>query len=175
MAQKIDTYGDFKTSVVEQDYDDFKADKSNLRKAWHCAGSLFHLHEWVYETHKVSIDAKYTYKYDRGTIQPVTSASHFANSLGQAQPNFQLIRGIANASKHVALSTPPPGRALPPGMPSHAANTRVGGGAFQAGTFSNGFQVGEVMLEATPNDLLFGDIAESVMNMWNQLFKDERW
>jgi hypothetical protein len=96
MAQKIDTYGDFKTSVVEPDYEDFKADKSNLRKAWHCAGSLFHFHDWVYKAHKITIDAKYTYKDDKGVIKPVTSHEHFANSLGQKHTDFQLIRGIAN-------------------------------------------------------------------------------
>jgi hypothetical protein len=163
MAQKIDTYGDFKTSVVEPDYEDFKADKSNLRKAWHCAGSLFHLHDWVYEKHNASIDAKYTYKDDSGVNQRVTRVEHFANSLGQGHPNFQLVRGIANASKHVSLRTPPPGRNNPPGMPSHAANTYVVGTAFQPGAFQNSaFQVGDVMLAASPNDLLFSDIAESV-------------
>jgi hypothetical protein len=175
MAQKIDTYGNFKTSVVEPDYEEFKADKSNLRRAWHCAGSLFHLHDWVYQTRKTSIETKYTYKDDHGIDQPVTKVEHFANSLGQTHPNFQLIRGIANASKHFVLHSPPPGRVLPPGMPSHAANTYVAGGAFQPGAFSNAFQVGEVLLEATPNNLPFSEIAESVMNMWNELFKAEGW
>jgi hypothetical protein len=66
MAQGIDTYEDFKTSVAEPDFQEFMADKGNLRKAWHCAGSLFHLHDWVYGAHKTSIDAKYTYKDDGG-------------------------------------------------------------------------------------------------------------
>ena len=33
-------------------------DKGDLRKAWHCAGPLFHLHDWVYAKHKASIDGK---------------------------------------------------------------------------------------------------------------------
>ena len=176
MAQGIDTYEDFKTSVAEPNFQEFMAGKDNLRKAWHCAGSLFHLHDWVYGAHKTSIDAKYTYKDDGGITQPVTRVEHFANSLGQAHPDFQLIREIANASKHFSLRTPPPGRKDPPGMPSHAANTYVVGTVFQPGVFqSNAFQVGDVMLAASPNDLLFSDIAQSVMNMWNQLFKTEGW
>ena len=47
-----------------------------------------------------------------------------------------------------------PGTQNPPGMPSHAANTYVTGTAFQPGTFqANAFQVGNVVLEAQPDDI----------------------
>ena len=124
---RIDTYSQFKHSIVEQDFQEFMADRGNLRKAWHCAGSLFHLHDWVYAAHKLAIDAKYTFLDDTGQTRRVSSSVHFANSLGQAHPDFQLIRGIANVSKHFALYSVPPGRVNPPGMPSHAANTYVSG------------------------------------------------
>ena len=177
MPQRIDTYTDFKQEVVDADFRDFMADDSgNLRKAWHCAGSLFHLHEWVYAAHKASIDAKYTFTNDQKQTQAVSCASHFANSLGQQYPNFERIRGIANASKHFVLRNPPPGRIIPPGMPSSAANTYVTDAAFQPGVFQrNAFQVGDVMLEATPQDMLFSDRAWSVLDMWEQLFQSERW
>jgi hypothetical protein len=175
MPQRIDTYTDFKQEVVDADFRDFMADDSgNLRKAWHCAGSLFHLHDWVYAAHKASIDAKYTFTNDQKQTQ--SCASHFANSLGQQYPNFERIRGIANASKHFVLRNPPPGRIIPPGMPSSAANTYVTDAAFQPGVFQrNAFQVGDVMLEATPQDMLFSDLAWSVLDMWEQLFQSERW
>jgi hypothetical protein len=176
MVFRIDTYQDFKTLVVEPDFQEFMADRGNLRKAWHCAGSLFHLHDWVYEAHKASIDAKYTFVDDRGHTQQVSCAPHFANSLGQKHPDFQLMRGIANASKHFALRTPPPGRPNPPGMPSHAANTYVTGAAFQPGAFQgNAFQVGNVMLQANPDDIEFSCLAQSVFDMWNHLFVNEGW
>jgi hypothetical protein len=176
MVQKIDTYKDFKREVVDPDFREFMDNKADLRKAWHCAASLFHLHDWVYAAHKASIDAKYTYVDDKGHTRPVSCASHFANSLGQAHQEFELIRGIANLSKHCVLRTPPPGRKLPAGMPSHAANTYVTGSAFQPGAFQgNAFQVGNVMLQADPDDIEFSGLAQSVLDMWNNLFRTEGW
>src|SRR5215475_6535814 len=147
---QIDTYSKYKQQVVERDFREFMAARADLRKAWHCAGSLFHLHEW-------------------------SCAVHFANSLGQIYPDFQLVRDIANASKHFVLRAPPAGRSHPSGMPSHAANTYVSGAAFQLGAFSNAFQLGEVKQQATSTDVEFAVLAQSILNMWDQLFAQEGW
>jgi hypothetical protein len=174
MVQKIDTYQDFLREIVEPDFNDFFEDKSNLRRAWQCAGSLFHLHDWVYAAHKTSIDVKYTFTNRKGATENVSCNQHFANALGQLYPNFELVRGIANASKHFALRTPKPGTQIPPGMPSHAANTYVTGTTFQPGAFAaNAFPVGSVVLEAQPDDIEFSRLAQSVLDMWKQLFAQE--
>jgi hypothetical protein len=176
IMERVATYRDFKSEVVGTDFREFMADRGNLRKAWHCAGSLFHLHDWVYAAHKSSIDARYTFVDDNGHTRQVSCAVHFANSLGQSHPNFQLVRGIANASKHFVLKTPPAGRANPSGMPSHATNTYVEGTAFQPGAFqSDAFQTGDVMLQASPSDIEFATLAQSVFDMWSELFKNEGW
>jgi hypothetical protein len=176
MVQKIDTYQDFLREIVEPDCNDFFADKANLRRAWQCAGSLFHLHDWVYAAHKTSIDAKYTFTNRQGATESVSCNEHFANALGQIYPDFQLVRGIANASKHFALRAPKPGTQNPPGMPSHAANTYVTGAAFQPGVFqADAFQVGSVVLEAQPDDIEFPGLAQSVLDMWKKLFAQEGW
>src|SRR5262249_16049597 len=149
-VERIDTYGKFKRWVVDPDFRDFTADVGDLRRMWHCAGSLFHLHDWVYVAHKSSIDAKYTFVDDRGLTQSVSRLSHGTHSLGQTFPEFELIRGIANSSKHCELRPVPPGRISPPGMPTAAANTYVTGVAFQPGAFqSDAFQSGEVKLETS--------------------------
>ncbi len=173
----VDNYRQFRTEIVEADFQDFMADKGNLRKAWHCASSLFHLHDWVYAAHKASIDAKYTFVDDQGQSRPVSRAEHFANSLGQKHSEFQLIRGIANSSKHCALRTPPPGRTNPRGMPSSAANTYVITAAFNSNVFqSNAFQTSNaVMLQAAGSDIEFSHIAQSVCDMWDHLFGAEGW
>jgi hypothetical protein len=61
----ITNYKEFRRSVVEPDFQDFMANRDDVRKAWHCAGSLFHLADWVYGAHK-AIDAKFTFIDDRG-------------------------------------------------------------------------------------------------------------
>ena len=108
--QSITTYTEFKQAVVEPDFRDFMSDQSNLRKAWHSAGSLFHLADWVYVAHKPTINSKYKFVDDIGRTKFVSSSIEFANSLGQIHPEFQLIRGIANAAKHCELKSVPPGR-----------------------------------------------------------------
>jgi hypothetical protein len=128
--------------------------------------------DWVYAAHKTSIDAKYTYVDDDGSTQPVSSSSHFANSLGQGHPEFQAMGGIANASQHLALWPMPAGRVNPQETPSHGANTYVMGAAFQPGS---GFQTGYWMQQTTPNDIEFATLAKSVMDMWNRLFRAEGW
>jgi hypothetical protein len=54
---KIDTYTKYKKLIVEPDLADFLAHRDDLRRVWHCAGSLFHLADWVYAAHKLTIDA----------------------------------------------------------------------------------------------------------------------
>jgi hypothetical protein len=46
--QKIDDYRKYWKEIVTPDYDDFFADLDNLRKAFHCAISLFHMADWLY-------------------------------------------------------------------------------------------------------------------------------
>ena len=53
--ERIDTCTKFKQSIVERDFEAFMQDRGSLRKAWHCAGSLFHLADWVYAAHKKRI------------------------------------------------------------------------------------------------------------------------
>ena len=80
---RIDTHSEFKRSVVEPDFREFMVNKADLRKAWHRAGSLFYLHDWVYVAHKASIDRKYMFVDDDRKTKPVSRATDFATSLGQ--------------------------------------------------------------------------------------------
>ena len=177
--QRIDTCREFKQYVVEPDFRDFMADVSDLRRAWHCAGSLFHLHDWVYAAHKASIDATYTFVDDEAKTRPVSCAAHFANSLGQQHPDFQLVRSTANSSKHFVLRPAPPGRTNPPGMPSCAANTYVSQATWDSAkaTFDHDAfdDIGEVKLQRSTGDIEFATLARSVLDMWDRLFATAGW
>jgi hypothetical protein len=48
MPEKVDDYKKYWAEVLEPDYQDFQASKGDLRKAFHCAGSLFHMADWLY-------------------------------------------------------------------------------------------------------------------------------
>ena len=174
--QSITTYTEFKQAVVEPDFRDFMSDQSNLRKAWHSAGSLFHLADWVYVAHKPTIDSKYKFVDDIGRTKFVSSSIEFANSLGQIHPEFQLIRGIANAAKHCELKSVPPGRKNLPGMASLASDTYVSTGGFESNGFQfNAFRIAVVKLEGSPKDVEFAPVAQAVLDMWDKLFVAECW
>ena len=93
----IVTPRDFLKLVVEEDLKDFRADQSNVRKAWHSASSLFHQADWVFNAHRASVITAY------GLPAGTKRETEFADALAAQNDYFQLIRGAANASKHHTL------------------------------------------------------------------------
>ena len=111
----------FCREIVVPDYDDFNAAIDNIRRAFHCAISVFHLCDWVYRAHQPYIDANFSYRDRNGVVLPVTDEKTFANALSDLHPDFDLIRDIANSAKHLVLTN----RRPHPASPSHAAKIRV--------------------------------------------------
>jgi hypothetical protein len=164
----------FWREIVVPDYEDFNAGIDDIRRAFHCAISLFHLGDWVYHAHKASIDATFTYRDRKGVVRPVTDEKTFANSLGELHPDFDLIRGIANSAKHLVLTNPRPH----PASPSHAANTRIQSTGYGEGAYGMGPYGGtpRVMLEGPGGqDREFTDLAKSTSDMWQRLSQQHNW
>ncbi|SRR5579871_46446 len=165
----------FWREIVVPDYNDFNAAIDDMRRAFHCAISLFHMCDWVYQTHKASIDACFTFRDRDGIARSVTDEKMFANALGDLHPDFDLIRGIANSAKHLVLTN----RRRPhPASPSHAANTRVQITGFGEGGYGKGPYGGtpRVMLEGPAGqDREFTDLAKSTFDMWLQLSQQHNW
>jgi hypothetical protein len=78
----------FWREIVVPDYNDFAAKIGDLRRAFHCAISLFHLSDWVYVAHGTSIDANFTFGDKKGVVRPVTDEKTFANALGDLASRF---------------------------------------------------------------------------------------
>jgi hypothetical protein len=164
----------FWREIVMPDYNDFAAKVDDLRRAFHCAISLFHLSDWVYVAHKAYIDANFTFRDKNGVVRPVTDEKTFANALGDLHPDFDLIRGIANSAKHLVLTN----RRPHPAAPSHAANTRVQNTGFGQGGYGRGPYGGtpRVMLEGPGGqDREFSDLATSTFDMWKRLSQQHNW
>jgi hypothetical protein len=176
--KKITSYNEYRTEIVERDHADFLADDGDIRKAFHTAISLFHLHDWVYAAHSAYIDANFTF-FRNGVPASVTNAKQFADALSDASPDFALIRSVANAAKHLELRTPDPRRPPPP--PSAASSA--------ANTFSQTTSWGEgkwgemkwggaptIMLEgANNNHLVLSKITSAALRMWNELIAEHGW
>ena len=162
----------FWREIVVPDYNDFTANIDDLRRAFHCAISLFHLSDWVYVAHKAHIDANFTFRERHGVARP--DERTFANALGDLHPDFDLIRGIANSAKHLVLTN----RRPHPAAPSHAANTRVQSTGFGEGGYGMGPYGGtpRVMLEGPGGqDREFSDLATSTFDMWKRLSQQHNW
>lgn len=162
----------FWREIVVPDYNDFTANIDDLRRAFHCAISLFHLSDWVYVAHKAHIDANFTFRERHGVAR--ADERTFANALGDLHPDFDLIRGIANSAKHLVLTN----RRPHPAAPSHAANTRVQSTGFGEGGYGMGPYGGtpRVMLEgAGGEDREFSDLATSTFDMWKRLSQQHNW
>jgi hypothetical protein len=100
---RVQDYQVFWRQIVEPDYKDFMAKIDDLRRAFHCAITLFHMSDWIYVSQKTYINANFTFKDKNGISRPVTCEKKFANAVGDLHPDFDLIRGIANSAKHLVL------------------------------------------------------------------------
>jgi hypothetical protein len=162
--QKIDDYKKYWNEVVIPDYDEFFADLDNLRKAFHCAGSLFHMADWLYWGNQGYIDANFTWLDGNGVAQPVKDERAFANAVRDLHPDFELIRNIANAGKHLEIK-----KGKHAASPVSAANTYVSSTGFGIGGWGMGPWGGtpRVRQEGPGGaDLELSDLATSVRDMW---------
>jgi hypothetical protein len=105
----------------------------------------------------------------------------FTDALENQERDFGLVRGIANAAKHLELR--PSGIRPFPGAPSRAGDTSLStGGAGGWGENAGGYGVGaqayagpERVVLAGPPERKFSEIAETVYNMWNNLRATNGW
>lgn len=176
----IDDYQAFWREIVDADFNDCVAKIDDLRRAFHCAISLFHLHDWIYVAHKADIDKNLTFEDKSGASRPVHDRRSFANALGDLHPDFELIREIANSAKHLKLREPctNPSSRSHPSAPSDAANTRVQATGWGEGGFGKGPFGGtpRVMLQGPEGqDLEFSDLAKSTYEMWKTLGQKHGW
>jgi hypothetical protein len=107
MRTELATATDFWEVMVEPDFAECKGDPTNLRAALHAASSLFHMHDWVWLSHRSAVELTFpTFVGKTGAPETVTNASRFANALEDQYPDFSRIRGVANAGKHLQLTKP---------------------------------------------------------------------
>jgi hypothetical protein len=183
LLKEFRTPADFWFGMVEPDFADCEANKADLRAAFHAAISLFHMHDWVWKTHRDAIKAIFTYRGRDRKKHAVHDAGSFANALEQQCPDFGRIRGIANAAKHLELR---PADIRPvDNAAHHATDTAVqvpgaglggyGVGGYGYGTPGLSYAGYPRVMLAGPNDMEFFKVAEAVRNMWVALNGKHGW
>ena len=181
LMKQFKTPADFWSGMVEPDFADCEANKADLRAAFHAAISLFHMHDWVWITHEVSVRAAFNIQRSR----PKPDSSLFADALESKYNDFGLIRSIANAAKHLKLENlSRPSRVV--NAANHAANTAVhvpgagvGGYGVGAGYATPGLSYAghpRVVLSG-PNgtNMEFFNVATAVYDMWTTLRARYGW
>jgi hypothetical protein len=166
------TAADFWSGMVEPDFAECLSNPADLRAAFHAASFLFHMHDWVWQTHKAAVQASYSI---RANIGDKEGAIAFANALGKQCPSFARIRDIANAAKHLKIGNPP----------KHAVDTSVRTipalGGYGVGTIHYGvsgyYGGGQRVVFAGPAeaDIPFLQIARTVYGMWTALRAKRGW
>jgi len=183
--QRFQTVSDYWDGMVLPDFEDFQANKHDLRKAFHLATSLFHMADWVWTENEATIREVFQYTDKNGERHYASDVGQFANALSELSEDFMLVRYVANAGKHMALTQ----RAnTPPNVPMYSANvatymavTEVSYGAASDHAISSGPISGgtistlpEVILE-TPTNTRFFKIAVSVRDFWAKLRSENGW
>lgn len=167
MTDRIDDYKKFWNNIVLIDYHEFMTDIDNLRKAFHLSISLFHMGDWLYWGNKSYIEANFSFADRNGSPQPVSDEKTFANAVRDLYPDFELIRGIAHAAKHLQIR---PGQHA--ASPISAANTYVTGTGFGTGSYGTGPYGGSARVrQQSPNnqDIEMTDLAPRIYDMWIKL------
>ena len=134
IQQQILNSKQYWSEILVPDYDDSRLAPANLRLAFHAAIALFHMHDWIRTEYDSYVAANFSFLDNKGKAKPVSNSSEFANSLEQTNHNFGLIRGVANAAKHLALNHVSPIA----NAPSHAANVQIQTTGFGMGGFGTG-------------------------------------
>jgi hypothetical protein len=154
---RVETARDFKTIVVDADYDAYKADPLNLRLAYHLALSLFHLKDWTH------------LQYSNDPRWPLKKKKAYQKALEKRCPEFGYMRDLANAVRHAEITQDP-----------STAIGSLGATSLSQAAFSDAFQ-GEafqnrtcIVSKTAPDEFAdFEKAADAVMKMWNDLFSPE--
>ena len=97
-AQQPTQPQEFWRDHVEPNCRDYAATPESIRLAMNAAVSLFHMADWVWKTY---------HKTDPGKVANTNSAPAYCDHLQDVEcDDFELIRDVANAHKHLKLNAP---------------------------------------------------------------------
>ena len=90
----VSTAREYFEKVISYNLQQYKAEPTSLPAAFNLSNSLFSMHEWMWHTYGNALGAS------------LRSASDFNSHVQSMCPAFKHMRDLANASKHVSLSSP---------------------------------------------------------------------
>lgn len=161
MPQKVDDHKKYWDEIVKPDYDEFIRSTWDIRKAFHAATSVNHMADWVYRSNPTYFN-RFTFTDRNGNQQPVNNNPTFANYVRDQFSDFEIVRGVSNASKHLDVT-----QGRHPDAPRSAANTFVRDATWDSGSFDVGsFDNSTVMQEGASGPFPLDDKVTSVYEFW---------
>ena len=137
---------------------EFRRNTADQRKAMNAALSAFHMHDYVWETYHESAPAKIFQQ----TARPYDFALYLIENECR---EFNLIRDLANAHKHMKLKRNPT-RII---ASAQAMFSERPGSSF----FSSWFPTTEIMVELeNGREVRFAPALEKVVQMWERLIRN---
>jgi len=157
----ISSARDFWIKVAQPDYEDFRDNPANLRKAFHAAMSLYHVVDWVWGDYESSPPLV----FNASSLDDLRS--HIEHN---ECPDFGLIRDVSDSSKHFRL-----GRSSATVTSATEVITR--GTGYGEGRYGEGPWGGSsrVVVELNSGVRHFSAIATNVHEMWDRLFAQQGW
>ncbi|WP_152563279.1 hypothetical protein [Ruegeria halocynthiae] len=150
----ISTARQYFDQVVAYNVQQYKAQPTSLPAAFNLASSLFSMHEWMWHTYGNALGAN------------LGSARDFNSHVQTACPAFKHMRDLANASKHVFLSSPSTQAAHI--TDTSAVESRYGKGAYGRGKYGRGV----VVIDDGGTKVDFENTADEVYKYWEDLLND---
>jgi hypothetical protein len=152
----LDSASKYYSEILKPEHDEFFAARSTLRSAFNLATNLFHFHEWLFDSHRVQLEA-----YFGKTLE---TAGAFWAEVERVDSRFGFIRDLSNSSKHVRLTR------RPSTSMTHVANTFVEVGAFDSAAFDrSAFDTARVKMKDGPANVEFDDCARALFRYWTDL------
>lgn len=148
---KITTAQEYFEQVVGYNVQAYKAQPSSLPAAYNLANALFSMHEWMWHTYGAALGKN------------LRSARDFNNQVQNACPAFMHIRDLANAAKHVSLSSP--STQATKIADTVAIKSRYGEGVWGVSKFGRGV----VVIDDGGTLVDFENTADEVVEYWQYL------
>jgi hypothetical protein len=173
MVKKIETVREYFDHVVIPDYRDLCADKTDLRKTFHCCTSLLSLRDWVEMTHRNK-----NWFHNKVPQKPFFGKTNIQDMLASLCSSINVVADVANASKHMILDrgyTPLYGSANVVIQATQVSSSGAGLGATPIGAAPLGAGIESVVVEIGGSYYdVFGCVTDSY-NVWSSLINENRW
>lgn len=159
-AFQITTSYEFFQKLLEE-YHDFNNDHLSPRFAINCAINSWHLTDWTFnEFYRKARKFKNKYEFKNGEEKKIEPINAYRNELTEKCPELELMRQIANGTKHC--------------LRNNNYNTTESTGDYSSDYDRNSYDVSRFLIidKQTNSEIDFEDALLATIEYWRNFFKE---